>query len=89
MLYWCKFSHTDIINHANGSTFLEINKGNFRQLQAIVPDSKILGKFDRLTQDYYRDIVLNENQSRTLAELRDALLPGLVSGEIRMESSNL
>ena len=84
MLYWCKFSHTDIINHANGSTFLEINKRNFRQLQAIVPGTKILSEFDRLAQRYYRSIELNEQQSRTLAALRDALLPGLVSGEVEM-----
>ena len=84
MLYWCKFSHTDIINHANGSTFLEINKRNFRQLQAIVPSTKILSEFDRLAQRYYRSIELNEQQSRTLAALRDALLPGLVSGEVEM-----
>ena len=83
MLYWCKFSHTDIINHANGSTFLEINKRNFRQLQTMVPDLKILGAFDDLAQEYYRNVVLNEKQSGTLAELRDGgggLLPKLVSG---------
>ena len=86
MLYWCKFSHTDIINHANGSTFLEINKRNFRQLQAIVPDAKILSEFDRLAQRYYRSIVLNEQQSRTLAALRAALLPGLVAGRAELQS---
>ena len=82
MLYWCMFSHTDIINHANGSTFLEINKRNFRQLRTVVPDLETLGEFDRLAQEYYRNIALNEKHSRTLAELRDSLLPGLVSGEV-------
>ena len=76
MLYWCKFSHTDIIDHANGSTFLEINRRNFRQLKAVFPDLKILDEFDKRAQEFHRSIALNEKQSRTLAELRDALLPG-------------
>jgi len=33
----------------------------------------------------YRKVVENERESRTLAALRDALLPKLISGELRVK----
>ena len=86
MLYWCESSHDEIINHANGSTFLEISKSNFRQLLAIVPDKAILIEFNRYAQEYYQRVVSNEIETRTLAALREALLPKLVSGELQVGS---
>ena len=86
MLYWSEASHDEIINHANGSTFLEINKGNFRQLPVVVPDESAMKKFDGLARTLYNRIVSNERQSHSLAALRDTLLPKLISGEIRVNT---
>ena len=84
LLYWCETSHDEIISHANGSTFLEISKGNFRPLPLVVPDTGAMSAFDRLTRPLYERVVSNERESRTLAALRDALLPKLVSGKLRV-----
>ena len=84
LLYWCETSHDEIISHANGSTFLEISKGNFRPLPLVVPDTGAMSAFDRLTRPLYERVVSNERESRTLAALRDALLPKLVSGEMKV-----
>ena len=84
MLYWSGASHDEIVNHANGSTFLEISKSSFRQLPVVVPDESAMKKFDGLARPLYNRIVSNEGQSRSLTSLRDALLPKLVSGEIRV-----
>jgi type I restriction enzyme S subunit len=35
----------------------------------------------------YRRIVTNERESRTLATLRDSLLPKLISGQIRVKDA--
>ena len=82
MLYWSEASHDEIINYANGSTFLEISKSNFRQLPVVVPDEAAMKKFDGLARPLYNRIVSNERQARSLAALRDVLLPKLISGEI-------
>ena len=82
MLYWCEAFHEEIVNHANSSTFLEISKGNFRQLIAVMPDSAAMTTFDRGVRPFYERIVSNERESRSLAAQRDALLPRLVSGEV-------
>ena len=82
ILYWCEAFHEEIVSHANGSTFLEISKGNFRQLMAVMPDSAAMTTFDRGVRPLYERIVSNERESRSLAAQRDALLPRLISGEI-------
>ena len=84
MLYWCEAFQEEIVSHANGSTFLEISKGNFRQLMVVIPDSSVMAAFDRGVRLLYERIVSNERETRSLAAQRGALLPMLVSGEIRV-----
>ena len=85
MLYWCEAFHEEIVNRANGSTFLEISKGNFRQLMTVMPDSAAMTTFDRGVRALYERVVSNERESRWLALQRDALLPKLVSGNVRVQ----
>ena len=84
MLHWCGVFHSEIVNHANGSTFLEISKSNFRRIPLVVPAEAAMTAFDRLTRTLHEHIVSNERQSRALAVQRDVLLPELVSGEVRV-----
>ena len=86
MLYWCRIFHEEIIHHANGSTFLEISKRNFRRIPICIPERAIMSAFDRQVRPYYSRIVSNEREIRALAAQRDALLPGLISGELRVKS---
>ena len=84
MLHWCGVFHDEIVNHANGSTFLEISKSNFRRISLVVPAEEVMTAFDGLASTFHKHIVSNERESRALAVQRDALLPGLVSGEVRV-----
>jgi restriction endonuclease S subunit len=84
LLFWAEFSHEMILSRANGSTFLEISKGNFRPIPVIAPTKDVMAAFDERVRPLYKRIVENELESRTLTVLRDALLPKLVSGELRI-----
>ena len=84
LLHWCSTYHEEIVNHANGSTFLEISKGNFRRIPLVMPGVALMTAFDRSARALYKRIALNERESRALAVQRDALLPGLVSGKVRV-----
>jgi type I restriction enzyme S subunit len=86
LLLWARESHEVILSNANGSTFLEISKKNFRPIPAITPPTSIMAAFDRIARPLYGRLVSNERASRTFAALRDALLPRLLSGEIRVGS---
>ena len=85
MLHWCRVFHDQIVNYANGSTFLEISKRNFRRIPLVVPTEEVMTAFDRLVGMLHKHVVSSERESRALAVHRDALLPRLVSGELRME----
>jgi type I restriction enzyme S subunit len=43
--------------------------------------------FDRLSRGMYRTVAEHERESRTLAALRDTLLPRLISGALRVKDA--
>jgi type I restriction enzyme S subunit len=47
----------------------------------------VLAAFESLVDPLYRTVVGNDRQSRTLAALRDTLLPKLLSGELRVKDA--
>ncbi len=81
---WTQESMEAIKANANGSTFQEISKRNFRPLPVIVPPAPVLQAFDAIIQPLYERIAQNEHESRTLVQTRDLLLPRLMSGELRV-----
>lgn len=87
LLFWARMSQDMILSRANGSTFLEISKANFRPIPVITPPPDLMSAFDAQAQPLYRRIVENERESRTLAALRDTLLPKLISGELRVKDA--
>lgn len=87
LLRWASAAHDEIAGHANGSTFLEISKASFRPIRTVTPSGAAMEAFDRLSRSMYRKVVEHERESRTLATLRDALLPKLIHGEIRIKDT--
>jgi type I restriction enzyme S subunit len=75
----------EIIGRANGTTFLEISKSNFRPMSIVVPPPKRMKEFVKTVEPMYQKIVANLKESRILASLRDALLPKLMRGEVRVK----
>lgn len=81
---WTLENMEAILAKANGSTFQEISKGNFRPLPVVVAPDAVLLAFDAIARPLYERIAKNERESRTLAQTRDLLLPRLMSGELRV-----
>lgn len=81
---WTLENMEAILSKANGSTFQEISKGNFRPLPLVKPNAAILEAFDALAKPIHQRIAQNEQESQTLAQTRDLLLPRLMSGELRV-----
>ena len=88
MLNWLKENMEAIIGRANGTTFLEISKSNFRPIPILVPPVEKIRRFVELVEPLYQKIIANLKESLTLAALRDALLPRLMSGEMRVKDAN-
>lgn len=81
---WLHAFMDEIKGNANGSTFQEISKKNFRPLPVVVPSEPARSAFDAIVSPMLERIIANERESRTLAQTRDLLLPRLMSGELRV-----
>lgn len=77
----------EMLRLANGSTFLELSRTNFKQLPVHLPSPDIICRFHERVDPLHRKAAASEAESATLHELRDALLPKLMSGEIRVREA--
>jgi type I restriction enzyme S subunit len=85
MLNWCRSNIVEIESRASGTTFAEISKQNFRPIPLVLPPTRLMATFTNTVTPLYAEIALNARQSRTLASIRDALLPKLLNGELRRD----
>ena len=66
------------------TTVIHLGKNDIDRFKIIIAPDKILASFNRIAEPLFKRIVLNKQKSRTLAALRDSLLPKLISGELRV-----
>ncbi|MEY1174958.1 restriction endonuclease subunit S, partial [Escherichia coli] len=67
-----------------GTTTLNLNTGNFSKIKICVPPKEDIFSFNQSVYDFFEKIKSNTNQIQTLENLRDTLLPKLMSGEVRV-----
>ena len=84
---WTQANMETVHQNANGSTFQEISKSNFRPIEVTVATPELLRAFDETARTLLDRIVANEMENRTLAATRDFLLPKLMSGEVRVKDA--
>lgn len=85
MYLWLSENMKTVENAANGSTFLEISKSSFRNIECIIPEKSILKEFDEIIYPVFEKVLSNLIQIQSLTQTRDALLPKLMSGELRVK----
>lgn len=66
----------------SGSTIINLNKTQFSKLNALIPSVEVMTRFDLLVQPLFEMILANSKENIILTNLRDELLPKLMSGEI-------
>jgi type I restriction enzyme S subunit len=64
-----------------------INQTGVRSLALLLPPDQVVREFDQLVKPLVDNIFMNSHESRTLAALRDALLPKLIRGEMRVKNA--
>ena len=69
---------------AYGTIFDTVTTRTFETSQIVVPGHAVITEFDQHIRPLMEKIRQNLRQSRTLAALRDTLLPKLISGELRV-----
>lgn len=71
-----------IISIADGSAQPNISANGIMSQKIVVPDDRLIKEFNSRVDCMFKQIISNQKQSLTLAAIRDALLPKLLSGEI-------
>jgi type I restriction enzyme S subunit len=85
VLLWTESVMDEIKQRASGSTFEEISKKNFRPIAVIVPDSRVLSAFQKQAKTIYDKISESVLESSSLKNVRDLLLPKLLSEHIELQ----
>ena len=80
----CEVANEIKMRGSGGSVFSNLNKGQFSILPVIIPSPSIQIKYQKLVEPFFKQLLINNKKSRTLANLRDTLLPKLMSGELRV-----
>jgi type I restriction enzyme S subunit len=73
-----------VIGHTNGTTVNALPKSGIEQATFALPPEERITEFERIVAPMFDQQEILYEESRTLAELRDALLPKLLSGELRV-----
>ena len=82
--YFLKYNKENIENVSSGSTFKEISGSHMKNIKIIVPSKIIIDKFNDLVSSFDSLLKKNYEDIDTLEEIRDSLLPKLMSGEIQI-----
>ena len=73
----------------SGSTIVNLNKTQFGKIQVMIPSELVLQDFDSLCRPLFDTILSNQKENINLSELRDALLPKLMSSELDVSDIDL
>lgn len=71
------------------TTVIHIGKKDFDSFEILLPDRKALDDFGSITTPMISQIISNRLENKRLAELRDSLLPKLMSGELDVSGIDL
>jgi len=74
----------ELVNQGSGSVFTNLKTDILRAQRIVVPPSPLLKEFEGWMKPNFEKILSLNIEIRTLTNLRDTLLPKLISGEIRI-----
>lgn len=73
----------------SGSTIVNLNKTQFAKIPVTIPSEQVLCNFDTLCKPLFEMILSNQKENIRLTNLRDTLLPKLMSGELDVSDIDL
>ena len=83
------FSLTNIKSIVTGAVQQKVSQQNLKKVPTVIPSKEALNAFDELIQPIFTQIRYLRNENVRLAELRNALLPKLMSGELDVSDIDL
>lgn len=81
-LYFKSFDYNSLGSTSSIAT--AVNSESIRQMDILVPDDATLQRFTEAVSSFFAKVAFNTKNIKTLSITRNALLPRLMSGEIRV-----
>ncbi|MBS1680178.1 MAG: restriction endonuclease subunit S [Bacteroidetes bacterium] len=69
-----------------GTTVIHLGKSDIDRYEILIPSEDVLVKYKTITQEIHKKIIVNQHQIQTLTQIRDSLLPKLMTGKISLNT---
>ena len=79
----------EVVNRGQGSAQPNISSSDIMSIPCVIPSKEAINKFNETIKPLFDLIISNQRENQNLSELRNALLPKLMSGEIDVSNIEL
>lgn len=79
----------EVVNRGQGSAQPNISASDIMSIPCVIPSQDAINYFNDMSQPLFDLIISNQRENQQLSELRNALLPKLMSGEIDVSGIDL
>lgn len=89
VFYWISqhMANFQAIAESKATTMGHIQRHHLSEALTVIPDNRVLAAAEQIIGSLFERHVTNKLENRRLIELRDFLLPKLMSGEIRLRDA--
>ena len=84
-----KHIRDNLVALGNGSVFTNLKTDILKNYHTFLPSNEVLNEFDAIIKPIFSMILSNTRESKRLTEIRDTLLPKLMSGELDVSDIDL
>jgi type I restriction enzyme, S subunit len=85
LYHWLKLAKPHFESLSGGATFAELTKGTFKRIRILTPPKAIVNAFDQRVAPMFKQMELLIRTNSRLKATRDALLPRLISGKLKVD----
>jgi type I restriction enzyme, S subunit len=85
LYHWLKLAKPHFELLSGGATFAELTKGTFKRIKVLTPPAALVRRFDAIVKPLFEQIESLIRINSRLKRSRDALLPRLISGKLKVD----
>jgi type I restriction enzyme S subunit len=89
LYHWLKLAKPYFEMLSGGATFAELTKGTFKRIRILTPPEKLVAAYEKHARPMFDQIESLTKANRRLSASRDALLPRLISGKLRVDALDI
>jgi type I restriction enzyme S subunit len=78
-----------ISNYITGAVQPKLNQGNLKSIPCVIPNAEVSAAFGLIIEPFFRNIRRLADEKNILVQLRESLLPRLISGELQIPEEML